>query len=302
MKIVDGKTAFITGGASGIGFGMARAFLDAGMNVVIADVRDEALETAANHLRGYNRPFHLIKADVTDRAAMFRAAEEVKQTFGNVHLLCNNAGVVSQTSIDEIGPTEWDWIVDINLNGVMNGIMAFLPGMKAHGEGGHIVNTSSMAGILPLPAPAGAYSAVKFAVRGLSDSLRLALAYQNIGVSTLCPGLVRSNLMVSTAALFPQSVTQQVQAVQPDPASDAVIPNGGGMDAREFGEHVLQGVRDNAAYILPHGEFLAEARDLFIQILDSFALTENIDPGRLEFEAKRREQTLAAARAAAAIG
>ena len=147
MKQVEGKVAFITGGASGIGFGMAQVFLKSGMKVVIADILQERLDEAARVLaQSTNRDYHFIKVDVTDRAAMAAAAAEAERVFGKVHVVCNNAGVYGNLPIESASYEDWDWVLGVNLGGVINGIVSFVPKMIAHGEGGHIVNTSSMAG------------------------------------------------------------------------------------------------------------------------------------------------------------
>lgn len=297
MRDVDGKTALITGGASGIGLGMARAFLDAGMNVVIVDLQEARLAQAAQQLAAGDRLL-TIRLDVSDRAAMAAAAEEVERRFGPLHLLCNNAGLNGQTSIDEVGPEEWDWLVSVNLNGVMNGLFAFLPGMKAHGEGGHIVNTSSIAGILPMPAPGGTYTALKFAVRGLTDSLRMALATQDIGVSVLCPGLVRTNIRESAETLIPEGVRDTMKLPEVNPMEAGVDPSNAGMDPLEVGRRVLEGVRRNDAYILPHGEFVDEVREEFDRIIAAFPRDQEADPVRAGFEAGRREAVREARRLA----
>ncbi len=194
MKEFSGRTAFITGGASGIGFGMAQAFLERGMQVVIADLLQDHLDEARELLRGDNR-VHMIRLDVTDRPAMAAAAAETKRIFGNVHVLCNNVGVSQRNPIDEASYEDWDYVIDVNLGGTVNGLVSFLADMKAHGEGGHVVNTSSMAGMIPVPAFAGIYATTKFAVRGMTDALRLALGPYKIGASVLCPGMVRTRAM-----------------------------------------------------------------------------------------------------------
>ena len=134
-----------------------------------------------------------IELDVTDRKAMERAADETQRVFGKVHLVCNNAGVSIFGPMDQATYEDWDWIMGVNVDGVINGIQSFVPRIKAHGEGGHIVNTASMAGLIVGPG-FGIYSASKFAVFGLTSSLRYDLAPHNIGVSVLCPGFVRSNI------------------------------------------------------------------------------------------------------------
>ncbi len=290
MKHVEGKVAFITGGASGIGFGMAQAFLRSGMKVIIADVLQERLDEAARLLaQGTNRDFRIIKVDVTDRAMMAGAAAEAERAFGKVHVLCNNAGVYGNLPIENASYADWDWVLGVNLGGVINGIVSFLPKMIAHGEGGHIVNTSSMAGIIPLPSAGGLYSTSKFAVRGLTESLRLALGAQNIGVSVLCPGMTRTRIMEAEQHR-PGQGAEAAAALGRD-EWQSTFDMGGGMDPLELGERVLLGIQRNDAYILPHGEFKDEVQGLFDEIISGFPGEQQIDPVRLKFEEVRRQMT-----------
>jgi NAD(P)-dependent dehydrogenase (short-subunit alcohol dehydrogenase family) len=290
MKQVEGKVAFITGGASGIGFGMARAFLRSGMKIIIADILQERLDEAARVLaQGTNRDFHIIKVDVTDRAKMAGAAAEAERTFGKVHVLCNNAGVYGNLPIETASYEDWDWVLGVNLGGVINGVVSFLPRMIAHGEGGHIVNTSSMAGIIPLPSGGGLYSTSKFAVRGFTESLRLALGVHNIGVSVLCPGMTRTRIMEAERHR-PGHGAETAAALGRDEWQSA-FDMGGGMDPLELGERVLLGIQRNDAYILPHGEFKEEVQGLFDEIISGFPEGQDIDPVRLKFEEVRRQMT-----------
>jgi NAD(P)-dependent dehydrogenase (short-subunit alcohol dehydrogenase family) len=289
MKHVEGKVAFITGGASGIGFGMAQVFLKAGMKVVIADILQERLDDAARVLaQSTNRDYHFIRVDVTDRKAMAAAAAEAEQIFGKVHVLCNNAGVYGNLPIETASYEDWDWVLGTNLGGVINGIVSFLPKMIAHGEGGHIVNTSSMAGIIPLPSPGGLYATSKFAVRGLTDSLRLALGAHNIGVSVLCPGMTRTRIL---------EAEQHRPGHEANIAADSAAPElfnpdmADGMDPVELGERVLLGIQRNDAYILPHGEFTEEVKGLFNEIIAGFPEEQKVGPGRQLFEDMRRKAT-----------
>lgn len=291
MKDIRDKVAFVTGAASGIGLGMARAFLEADMKVVLADVRQDVLERAAQDIGRDAGRFHLITLDVRDRSAMACAADEARQVFGKVHVLCNNAGVGARTSMEEAGYDEWDWVLGVNVGGVINGIRSFLPLIRAHGEGGHIVNTASIGGLLPLPPPLGIYSASKFAVRGISDSLRLALAGTEVGVSVLCPGLVRSEIAENTVRLSPAAAAGGGDAVPVQAAGLAL-----GMDPLEVGRRVLDGIRGNEAYILTHGEFKDEVREIFGEILDAFP-SDGGDPARAAIEQGRR-QAVAAMKAA----
>jgi NAD(P)-dependent dehydrogenase (short-subunit alcohol dehydrogenase family) len=298
MQNVAGKVAFITGAASGIGLGMARVFLRNQMKVVVADIIEERLAEAAAQLRPFGPDFHLLRVDVSDRQSMASAANEAERVFGKVHILCNNAGVGANVPMDLASYEDWDWVLGVNLGGVVNGIVSFVPKIKAHGEGGHIVNTSSMAGLIPLPAGGGMYSTSKFAVRGLSDSLRLRLGEFDIGVSVLCPGLTRSRIMDSEAAR-PARLAAKT-APQPRAASDAPSAANAGMDPVELGERVLRGIRRNDPYILTHGEFQDEVRGLFEQILAAFP-ADPADAGRIAFEASRRRMTEAARARADAV-
>ncbi len=295
MKDVEGKVAFITGGASGIGFGMARVFLNNGMKVIVADLSQDNIDDAAAQLPG-NNAVHFMRVDVADRADVLRAADEAERVFGKVHLVCNNAGVAGGGAASDPEFDEWDWLMSINLGGVVNGVKAFVPKLKAHGEGGHIVNTSSMAGLIPLPGDGGAYTTAKFAVRGLTESLRLTLAPDHIGVSLLCPGLTRSRIMQAAAT---RSGGQSL-AREGDP--DALFNSmDGAMDPLELGEAVMAGVRRNDPFILPHGEFKDEVAALFQEVLDAFPTDQVADPARVAFEEKRRQQS-DALRALAAKG
>jgi len=188
----EDKVAFVTGGASGIGLGIVKAFLGAGMRVVIADISDRHLDGTREEFEG-DEVVHIIKLDVTDRAAMKAAAEETVARFGAVHVLVNNAGVGVLGPIELAGYDDWDWSMGVNLGGVFNGIHEFLPKLLEHGDGGHIVNTASKAALIPIPN-CSFYCAAKAALVGLSESLRGELGPKGIGVSVFCPGPVRSNI------------------------------------------------------------------------------------------------------------
>ena len=147
MRGITGKTAFVTGGASGIGLGMAKAFVSAGMQVVIADLRKDHVDEAMAFFSSTGQSVHPMILDVADRDAVERAAGEAEEVFGPIHILCNNAGINIIGPLDQAGFEDWDWLLRVNLGGVINGLVTFIPRMKAHGQGGHIVNTSSIAGI-----------------------------------------------------------------------------------------------------------------------------------------------------------
>jgi NAD(P)-dependent dehydrogenase (short-subunit alcohol dehydrogenase family) len=294
LRDLFGKVAFVTGGASGIGNSMARAFLHAGMTVVVADIRQAHLDRCAAELAS-EKNVHFIRLDVSDRAAMAEAADETERVFGKIHLLCNNAGVGDGVAIDNAGYDDWDWVLKINLGGVINGIVTFVPRIKAHGEGGHIVNTASMHSFVALPAWGGIYTTSKFAVRGLSESLRLALAPFNIGVSLICPGLVNTNIGDSFRSR-PTSHSPQPAASQPPHPTAQVTPPpaGSGMDPAEVAERTLEAIRHNDFYVLTHLENKEELRGLFEEVLAAFPRSQDMDPGRKAFEDERRQKTAAA--------
>jgi NAD(P)-dependent dehydrogenase (short-subunit alcohol dehydrogenase family) len=283
LKEVEGKVAFITGGASGIGYGMAQSFLDAGMKVVVADLLQQHLDEVASRHPGANN-LHLIKVDVADRPGMERAAAETERVFGKVHVLCNNAGVAARGNIDEHGYEDWDYVMGVCVGGTINGLVNFLPRIKAHGEGGHIVNTSSMAGMIPVPAFVGSYSTAKFAVRGMSDALRLALAPYRIGVSVLCPGLVATRAVTAGGVYRSTHDTGQQAEASPPPIT-------GGMAPRAVGDRVLEAIRGNELYVFPHGEFKDEVGAYFQRMLDAFPPLDEVDPERRAMEERRAKMT-----------
>lgn len=251
MKDVEGKVAFITGGGSGIGLGMARAFVKAGMKVVLADVREDHLASAVTSLNARDR-VHAVKLDVMDRAAFARAADDVDRVFGKLHLLCNNAGIGLAGPLKLATFDDWDWVLGVNLGGTINGIVTLLPRLLAHGEGGHIVNTASMSGVLPHPG-AGIYTTAKAAVIGLSEVLRTELAEDNIGVSAFCPGPVQTDIAKS-GETRPAHLVRTGYA-QTDKRRQANSNSHLYMDAGKAGERVLDGIRSNALFIFTHSEF-----------------------------------------------
>jgi NAD(P)-dependent dehydrogenase (short-subunit alcohol dehydrogenase family) len=266
MKDVVGKVAFVTGGASGIGLGMARVFLRNGMRVVVADVREDHLAEARASL-GSGKDTHFIKLDVTDRAAMSTAADAVEKQFGKVHVLCNNAGVGSLGDLRRYTYADWDWTMQVNLGGVINGIQTFLPRILAHGEGGHIVNTSSMGALLPMPGGA-AYIAAKFAVMGLTEALRADLADSPIGVTLLIPGPTQTNI-------------HEVALLRPEAYKDSGLhdieselgrrnPPAVWMDPVAVGDLVMLAILHNRLFVITHNEFQGGVEERFKAILTGF--------------------------------
>jgi NAD(P)-dependent dehydrogenase (short-subunit alcohol dehydrogenase family) len=268
LREVTGKVAFITGGDSGIGLGIARAFTDAGMKVVITYRTRAHLDEAMKLLAGAADRVHAISLDVTDRAAMEQAAAETVQVFGKVHVLVNNAGVGVIGGLSHATYEDWDWAMSVNAGGVFNGVRCFLPRIQAQGEGGQIVSVASLAGLLG-HAPAGVYTASKFAVVGMMEALRGELAETNIGVTVFCPGIVNTNI-ASSARNRPGGAAAAGAHVDPgfklDPVmmaqmqkamseSHGVSP---GMDPLDAGQRVLRAVRNNDLYVLTTPEFSGE--------------------------------------------
>ncbi len=282
MRDLEGRVAFITGGGSGVGLGMARAFAAAGMRVAIADIRADHLEAAMAELDG---AVHPIQLDVTDRDAFARAADETERVLGNVHILCNNAGINLFNDLADATYQDWDWVLGVNLGGVVNGTVTFVPRIKAHGEGGHVVNTASMAAFVAGPG-AGIYTTAKFAVHGLSDALRWSLIPHGIGVSMVCPGLVKSKIYESDLIRPPELSTDVTPA---DQEFMRILPglHEAGMDPDEIGEKVVRAIRDNRFYVFTHPDHRDELRGIFDEIISSFP-DEPVPPDRLAVEDGRR--------------
>ncbi|MDR3466767.1 MAG: SDR family NAD(P)-dependent oxidoreductase [Xanthobacteraceae bacterium] len=260
MLDLAGRTAFVTGGASGIGLALGRAFAEAGMNVMLADIERDALAAAVASLRDVGPEVRGVACDVTDPDSVDRAARAAFDAFGKVHVVCNNAGVAGGGGIDDLSLDSWRWVLDVNLMGVLHGIRAFLPHIRGHGEGGHVVNTASMAG---MTAGLGfsPYTASKYAVVGMSEGLALQLQPFGIGVSVLCPGYVRTRIGESgrnRAERYGPSRT-------PDPASPAgalvayiAEQLKAGLDPSDVAARVLAAIRDNRLYVFTHPEMRPE--------------------------------------------
>jgi NAD(P)-dependent dehydrogenase (short-subunit alcohol dehydrogenase family) len=282
MREVEGKVAFITGGGSGVGLGMAKAFAAAGMRVAIADKRSDHLEAASEALDG---DVLAISLDVTDREAFARAADETERALGNVHVLCNNAGINLFNDIADATYQDWDWVLGVNLGGVVNGVVSFVPRIKAHGEGGHVVNTASMAAFVAGPG-AGIYTTAKFGVHGLSEALRWSLLPHGIGVSMVCPGLVKSKIYESDSIRPPELSTEVTPA---DPEFMRILPSlhEAGMRPEEIGEKVLRAIRRNDFYVFTHPEHRDELREIFDETIAAFP-DEPVPEDRLAVEEGRR--------------
>jgi NAD(P)-dependent dehydrogenase (short-subunit alcohol dehydrogenase family) len=252
LKDVAGKTAYITAASDGIGLGIARACSNAGMKVVIGYRNEARLAEALPLFKPGNAGVHAIKHDVTDRDGWVKLLQEINKTFGNLHLLVNNAGAKTLSQASQAKVDDWDDAVAVNFTAIYNGVMTCLPHFKEHGEGAHIVTTASMSGIVP-GVLAGVYTATKIAAVGLMEALRVELEGTNIGTSAFCPGGV---------------ITDNRPEGQRKPA-----PPGRGpsvmMDPLEAGERVLNGVRNNDLFILTHPEFKPGMQERFDAFLAS---------------------------------
>jgi NAD(P)-dependent dehydrogenase (short-subunit alcohol dehydrogenase family) len=256
MQDFKGKTAFVTGGASGIGLALGSAFAEAGMNVMLADIEADALAVAVESLRKFELKVRGVTCDVADPASVQRAAQATIEAFGNVHVLCNNACVAGGTGIENISLASWRWVIDVNLMGIVHGVHAFLPHMRAHGEGGHIVNTASMAGFQS-NLGFSPYTASKYAAVSMSEGLAKELGSQGIGVTVLCPSFTRTRMGASER----NRQGRYGPSVTPDPASKEGKLNASistrlqtGQDPAEIAEKTFAAVRANELYVFTHPE------------------------------------------------
>jgi len=255
MQEFRGKTAFVTGGASGMGFAMAEAFGREGMNVMLADIEEGALRRAVQALRDQHIACEGVVADVSSRASLRAAALETIARFGKVHVVVNNAGVGVSAPMERLSEAEWRWVLDVNLKGVANGVEIFVPLIDSHGEGGHIVNTASLAGLFTGPG-IEPYSATKYAVVGMSEGWRAECKSRNIGVSVLCPALVNTNILDSYRNR-PDAYGGPRPLDEARRAQVKAMMDQGGMPASVVAQAVLEAVKADTLYIIPHPEYRA---------------------------------------------
>jgi NAD(P)-dependent dehydrogenase (short-subunit alcohol dehydrogenase family) len=248
----SGKTAFVTGAANGIGLGICRALARNGVNLVLADIEQSALEAARRELEIFNVRTRAIEVDVSDAAAFERAADQAQSEFGNIHFLFNNAGITLRPApLWEITSQQWEWIFSVNISGVINGIRAMVPRMIAHGEAGHVVNTASIGGLQVNPKLRnGSYAMTKYAVVAASEALALDLEGSNLGASVLCPALVATTLYAS-AARRPVRLGGPFER----PGADvAKAWQASGLAPDEVGKRVLDAVARREFFIFTHEE------------------------------------------------
>lgn len=256
------RKAFVTGGASGIGLGIVKALARRGAFVVIADLRSDHIDTALGQIReeGLAGNVAALTLDVTDREAFAAVAERMKIELGGIDILVNNAGVGVEGPVLKAGYADWDFGIGVNLGGVINGLQSFLPQMIAHGRGGHVVNTSSLAAAVRMPSNFAIYAASKAAVLNLSENLQAEFALNGIGISVLCPAFVRSN--IHEAAL---NRPAHLRTGSGFGESEALLlerpPGNDWMDPDKVGEIVAQGILACDLYIVTHGEFRDKMRE-----------------------------------------
>ncbi|NWK96160.1 short-chain dehydrogenase [Sphingobium lactosutens] len=276
MTKVVGRTAFITGGGSGVALGQAKVFAQAGCKVAIADIRQDHLDEAMAWFDGRGHEVMAVKLDITDRDAYARAADDVEARLGPVELLFNTAGVSIFGPLQNATYDDWDWQLDVNLRGVINGIQTFVPRMIERGNGGHIVNTASMSAFVALKGT-GIYCTSKMAIRGLSECLALDLADHGIGVSMLCPGAVNTN--IHEAVLTRPAHLQQTGYYGADPNVMAHLKQviAVGMEPEVLARYVLKGVEADQLYILPYPEFRRTLEEIHERVMAALARPED-DP------------------------
>ena len=286
MRDFAGKTAVVTGAASGMGLAFAERFAAEGMNVVLADIESEALSAAVLKLEQQERNVIGVEVNTMQRDTLERLRDETIDRFGNIHVLCNNAGVTSRQDgglgagtgslpVWEVPDSTWDWVMGVNFWGVLYGLQVFVPSMLEHGETGHIVNTASVAGLIP---GASAYSVSKHGVLTLTEGLwhHLRDAGSNVSASVLCPGFVNTQIGEAERNR-PTEFGDQVSSTEAQRAALQAFL-GGGMDPSDVAELVWQAMVDDKLYILPHPGWYDTVRARVEAIL------EGIRPVDIDFE------------------
>jgi len=254
MKDLKDKVAFVTGGSSGIGLGIVKVLAVEGMKVAFSYRRQDHLEQTMAYFRDQPRLLvHPIKVDVTDRAGLGAAKSEIERVYGPVQVLVNNAGVGIHGLMEQANFSDWDWIMSVNVGGVVNSLVIFLPDMIASGREAHIVNVASMGGIAALGS-VGLYTTTKYAVVGLSEALRTDMIGRNVGVSVYCPGTVKSNIGDGDTMRHEQFKDSGYAPRQPPKQGETSFMDLA-MDAVEAGGHVLRGIKDNQLFIISHPEY-----------------------------------------------
>jgi NAD(P)-dependent dehydrogenase (short-subunit alcohol dehydrogenase family) len=297
-----GKTALVTGAVSGLGLGIARALAAEGVRLALGYRSETDRDAAARWFReaGHADPLFL-PLDVADRAAWAVARETVEREFGNLHILINNAGISVFGPMDRATHADWDWILGVNLGGVINGLVTFLPHMEAHGETGHVVNVASMAAFLAGPQ-AGIYTASKFAVRGLTESLRYSLAPTRLGVSLMCPGLIDTNAYASALKRPAEYSESGLGTADPALLGQLAPVFAAGMSIEEAGQRMVAGMRRGDFWIFSHGGYEQDFGEIHAELMAALP-REPQPPARQAVEEQRRAANrMALARQATGVG
>jgi NAD(P)-dependent dehydrogenase (short-subunit alcohol dehydrogenase family) len=272
MDQFNGKTAFVTGGASGIGLALCRAFGQRGMNVALADIEAAACTEAVATLRREGITVIGMSCDVSDRESLAQAAAKTFAEFGDVHILCNNAGVSRAGPIESIALSDWDWVIGVNLKGLVHGLQIFLPHMKAHGEPGHIVNTASINGVAGAPL-AGPYCATKFAAVGISEVLAAELADSPLGVSVLCPSWVKTRMLDNgrnRPAQFGGPIALDMDGRNAERNKRYAQALATGLDPAEVAQLVLGAIVARRLYVFTHADNRPDVERRFERMMKGF--------------------------------
>ncbi len=282
MKDLAGKTAFVTGAASGIGLGVATALAQAGVKVMLCDIEQEALDKAVAALKLTNADVEGVRADVSLKTELQAAAEAITARYGKVHIVMNNAGVAGGGAYGAWSDASWNWTIGVNLMAVIWGVEIFGPLIEAHGEGGHIINTASIAGLIS--GSGTPYNVTKYGVVALSEGLRGDLAPRGVGVSVLCPGFIRTQIVDSRRNLPDRFATGG-----PPPAPLGAVSEAlqrirdridGGIDPLYVGELVREGIENNWPYIFTDTEFEPFIEARFSRIKEGFDHIRGREPRR----------------------
>lgn len=277
MNVKD-KVAFITGGASGIGLGIAKVLANAGAKIVIGDLRADHRETAMQWFNdnGFSGRVVATEVDVSSPDSLTAAADFTEATFGKVHILINNAGVDCSGPFKDATIADWDFATGVNFLGVAYGVQIFLPRLLSHDEGGHIVNTASLAGLTPMPADFVMYAGIKAAVVSMSEAWRMGLAEDNIGVSVLCPGPIKSNIHQSKLNRPERYKTSESFDKAADNLAKREVSDLW-MEATDVGDMILDAIENNKLYVITHGEWRTPIQMRFDAIMEAMPKTMNME-------------------------
>jgi NAD(P)-dependent dehydrogenase (short-subunit alcohol dehydrogenase family) len=281
MNSLSGKVAFVTGAASGIGLGISNALAQAGVKVMMADIDDDALQKTAEKLRATNADVDTVKVDVSLKAELQRGADAVLARYGKLHILVSNAGVGGGTGYGNWTDASWDWTIGVNLMSVVWGFEIFGPLIERHREGGQIVNTASIAGLIPSTGPS--YNVTKYGVVAMSEHLRPVMAERGIGVSVLCPGIIKTNIMDSRR--HAQDRFGTLETPQPTPEQAARMAAfadmmAEGIDPNYVGELVREGIEGDWPYIFTDAQFEPLVEMRFAEIRKGFDRIRDRTPKR----------------------